>query len=134
MRARGFGALLVVLALAGCGSGSSASPDTIAQDAAKTARAGSVKADFTVSGGGAHGKGSGVFNTGAERSSRSSMQIGVRNNVSKLETIVAANVLYLRSRVFAQAGVSGPLEWVKLDLGRLAQQRREGDDAAARLR
>jgi hypothetical protein len=125
MRAQGFGALLVVLALAGCGSSgeSSGSPNAITQAAAKTARAGSIKADFSISGAGAKGEGSGVFNTGADRSSRSSMEIGVRNNVSKLETIVAANVLYMRSRVFAQAGFAGARDWVKLDLGRLAQQR-----------
>jgi hypothetical protein len=121
------GAFVLALALAGCGSsgggGGSASPDTIAQDAARTARAGSLKADFTIAGAGAQGKGSGVFNTGADRSAKSSMQIKAANHVSTLESIVAGNVLYMRSRAFAQAGVSGAKQWVKLDLGRLAQQR-----------
>jgi hypothetical protein len=117
--------LLPILVLAGCGSsgGDSASTDSIAQAAAKTGRAGSLKADFTISGGGAEGKGSGVFNTGTDRSGRLKMDLKVNNHHSTLETIVAGNVLYMRSRVFAQAGVSGGLQWVKLDLGKLAQQR-----------
>jgi hypothetical protein len=116
---------LPVLVLAGCGSGGggSASSDAIVQAAAKTARAGSMKADFTLSGGGARGEGSGVFNTGADRSGRLTMKLRVNNHPSTLETIVTNNVLYIRSRVFAQAGITGGLQWVKLDLGQLAQQR-----------
>src|SRR5262249_22955454 len=40
-----------------------------------------------------------------------------------LESIVTRNVLYMRSPVFAQAGLSGSQEWVKLDLAKLARQR-----------
>jgi hypothetical protein len=112
----------LLLALAGCGGGGESS-SAIVQDAAKTAQAGSLKADFTIEGGGAEGTGSGVFNTGADRSGRSSLLIKAANHRSTLKTIVTGNVLYMRSRVFAQAGVASAQQWVKLDLGRLAQQR-----------
>ncbi len=115
-------ALALALALAGCGGGKSAGPDEIAQAAAKTGHAGSVEADFTVSGPGAKAKGSGVFNT-KDRSGKSSMDLEVNRRTNRLETIVTGNVLYLKSRVFAQAGLSGASEWLKLDLGELARQR-----------
>ena len=52
---RGTAALVLALALAGCGGGGggSASGGSIAQAAAKSSRAGSVKTDFTVTGPGA---------------------------------------------------------------------------------
>jgi hypothetical protein len=113
--------------LAGCGGGgggsASATPQTVTSAAAKSAQAGSLKADFTISGAGAKGKGSGTFNTGSDRSGKSKMDLEVNNHKSTLETIVAANVLYLRSQIFAQAGLSGLHQWVKLDLNQLAQQR-----------
>ncbi len=112
----------LVLVLAGCGGGGDSS-SAIVQDAAKTARQGSLKADFTIEGGGAQGSGSGVFNTGADRSGRSTLLLKAANHRSTLDTIVADNVLYMRSRVFAQAGYAGAHDWVKIDLGQLAQQR-----------
>lgn len=132
MRVRALAAILLAGALAGCGNsggggggggGGEASSATIAQAAAKTARAGSVKADFTISGAGAKGSGSGVFNTGADRSGRLTMNLAVNNHRSAVDTIVTGDVLYMRSRVFAQAGLSGADQWVKLDLAALAQQR-----------
>ena len=114
--------LVLVLASAGCGGGGGDSSAAIAEDAAKTAQQGSLKADFTIKGGGAEGTGSGVFNTGADRSGRSTLLLKAANHRSTLDTIVADNVLYMRSRVFAQAGYAGAHDWVKLDLGQLAQQ------------
>ena len=124
---RGTAALVLALALAGCGGGGggsgSASGDSIAQAAAKSSRAGSIKTDFTVTGPGAKGTGSGVFNTGKNRSGRLTMELEVNGRKSSLESIVTGDVLYMRSPVFAQAGLSGRQEWVKLDLAALAQQR-----------
>jgi hypothetical protein len=122
------GLVVAVPLLAGCGGGGgggggSASPATITSAATKTARAGSLKSDFTIAGAGAKGKGTGTFNTGADRSGRSTMDLQVNKQTSTLETIVTGNVLYMRSRVFAQAGLTGARQWVKLDLGQLAQQR-----------
>jgi hypothetical protein len=115
--------LVVAPVLAGCGGGSSsASPETVSSAAAKTARAGSVKADFTISGAGAKGEGSGTFNTGGDRSGRSTVNLDVNRRVNAVETIIAGKVLYLRSRVFAQAGLSGPKDWLKVDLAQLSRQ------------
>lgn len=119
-------AVVVVVApvLAGCGGGgsSTASPETISSAAAKTARAGSVKADFTISGGGANGKGRGTFNTGGDRSGKSTVNLEVNRRSNAVETIITGKILYLRSRVFAQAGLSGPKDWLKVDLAQLSRQ------------
>jgi hypothetical protein len=128
MRRRAAAAALVAAPiLAGCGGGggnnASATPETVTSAAAKSAQAGSMKADFTISGQGAKGQGTGTFNTGGDRSGKSTMDLQVSNNTSTLDSVVTGNVLYLRSRVFAQAGISGAQQWVKLDLGKLAQQR-----------
>jgi hypothetical protein len=123
---RGAAAVVLALMLAGCGGsggGGSASGNSIAQAASKSSRAGSVKTDFTVTGPGAKGTGTGVFNTGKDRSGRLSMELEVNGRKSELESIVTGNVLYMRSPVFAQAGLSGSQEWVKLDLVALAKQR-----------
>ena len=121
----GAAAVGLAFVLAGCGGGGggSASAASIAQAAAKTSQAGSVKADFQVAGPGATGTGTGVFNTGQNRSGRLSMQLQVNGRTSTLESVVAGNVLYMQSPVFAQAGLAGRQEWVKLDLQKLAQQR-----------
>jgi hypothetical protein len=119
--------LVAALALAGCGGGGgggSASSGAIVAAAAKTARAGSVEADFTVSGSGLSGFGSGVFNTGESRSGQLSMKVAVGGRQVPIDTIVSGNALYMRSPVFSQVVKLPPgKEWVKLDLGRLAQQR-----------
>lgn len=117
-------ALVAAPLLAGCGGGgnSSASPETVSSAAAKSAQAGSVKADFTISGGGANGEGSGTFNTGGDRSGQSTLNLTVNRRVNAVDTITTGKVLYLRSRVFAQAGISGAKDWLKVDLAQLAQQ------------
>jgi hypothetical protein len=117
-------ALVAAPVLSGCGGGgsSSASPETVTSAAAKSAHAGSVKADFTISGGGANGKGSGTFNTGGDRSGQSTLNLTVNRRVNAVDTITTGAVLYLRSRVFAQAGLSGSKDWLKVDLAQLARQ------------
>ena len=64
-------ALALALAVAGCGGRKSTqagpkpvSGDLIVAAASKSARSGSVEADFKISGPGVKGSGSGVFNTG----------------------------------------------------------------------
>jgi hypothetical protein len=124
-------ALLPALAVAGCGGGGgggggaapkAVSGEAISAAAAKSSRAGSVEADFKVSGAGLNGKGNGVFNTGASRSGQLSMKISVRGVDGPIDSIVTGNVLYMRSSLFQQLGLSGGKQWVKIDLAQLAQQ------------
>jgi hypothetical protein len=119
-----------MLALAGCGSSKSSnsepktvSSDLIAAAAAKSMKPGSVEADFNVSSAGVKGSGSGVFDTGPDRSGQLSMKVNLRGVPVPIDSIIAGNVLYLRSQAFAQLGLSGDKQWVKLDLGRLASER-----------
>lgn len=128
--ALGLFAFLLALSLAGCGSSKSSSsqPKTVSTDlvsaaAAKSLEPGSVEADFNVSGAGVKGTGSGVFDTGSNRSGQLTMKVNVRGAPVPIDSIIAGNVLYLRSQAFAQLGLSGDKQWVKLDLARLAQQR-----------
>jgi hypothetical protein len=121
--------LVLALVLAGCGGGSSkqaapkvVSGDLIAAAATKSSRAGSVEADFKISGPGVKGSGSGVFNTGSSRSGRLSMKVTVRSMEVPIDTVITGNVLYMRSSVFSQIGLSQSKQWVKVDLGQLAQQ------------
>jgi hypothetical protein len=118
-------ALLAAPVLAGCGGGGgggSASPETVTSAAAKSSRAGSLQADFKISSSAAKGSGSGTFNTGGDSSGRSTLNLEVNRRVNAVDTIVTGNVLYLRSRVFAQAGIAGAKDWLSVDLGQLAQQ------------
>ena len=123
------GALVLALALDGCGGSGgggakSVSADVIVAAAAKSARAGSVEADFKMSGAGTKGSGSGVFNTGESRSGQLSLKVALAGREVQIDSIVSRNVLYMRSPAFSQLGQLGPgKEWVKLDLGQLAQQR-----------
>jgi hypothetical protein len=122
--------LVFVLALAGCGGGGGksgggqalVSGEAISAAAAKSARAGSVEADFTISGSGISGHGSGVFNTGASRSGQLNMKISVRGAEVPIDTIITGNLLYMRSSLFSQLGISGSKQWVKVDLAQLARQ------------
>jgi hypothetical protein len=115
-------AVLAVLA-AGCGGGGgSASGSDIAAAATKTARAGSLEADFAISGQGIEGNGSGVFNTGAKRTGQLTMRVTAAGRQIPVDTIVTGDVFYMRSPVFAQA-LTGGKQWIKLDLAALAEQR-----------
>lgn len=113
----------LVLVAAGCGGGGeSASGTDISQAAAKTARAGSLEADFDLSGQGLNGNGSGVFNTGKSRSGQLSMKVSSNGRDVPVDTIITGNTFYMRSPVFAQV-LSQDKQWIKLDLVALAQQR-----------
>ena len=108
---------------AGCGGGSAA-PGDIANAAEKTARAGSVEANFDISGQGVQGDGTGVYTAGA-RSGQLTMKVTVRDPSGAtrqipVDTIVKGDVFYMRSPAFAQA--SQGKEWIKLDLAKLAEQ------------
>lgn len=118
-------ALLAALVLlsAGCGgSGDSTSKEDIAQASAKTASAGSLEADFDISGRGLTGNGSGVFNTSKARTGQLTMKVTSNGREVPVDSIVSDDVLYMRSPVFAQVLSQGK-EWIKLDLAKLAQQR-----------
>jgi hypothetical protein len=123
-------AVLLALALAGCGGGGhkssggsqAVSGQAIAAAAVKSARAGSVEADFEIAGAGVNGSGSGVFNTGASRTGQLSMKVSVNGVAVPIDSVVTGNVLYMRSSLFTRFGVSGGKQWIKVDLGKLAQQ------------
>ena len=112
-----------LLLAAGCGGdGGSANAGDIRAAAEKTARAGSLEADFRISGQGLSGNGSGVFNTGKARSGQLTMQVNASGQRVPVDTIVTGDVFYMRSPVFSRSIARGK-QWIKLDLGRLAQQR-----------
>jgi hypothetical protein len=129
MRRLAFGSLLLALAVAGCGGGhkstggnQAVSGQAIAAAAVKSARAGSVEADFKIAGAGLEGGGSGVFNTGASRTGQLSMKVNVNGVSVPIDSVVTGNVLYMRSSLFSRFGLSGDKQWIKVDLGKLAQQ------------
>lgn len=118
----------LALALAGCGGdggggkrGGGENSNQIALAANKTSKAGSIKADFTVNGGGVEGHGTGVFNTGDKASGRLTITVGVGGRQFKIDTVITGTVLYMHSPAFRQ--LTGGKQWVKLDLGKIARQR-----------
>jgi hypothetical protein len=122
-RAAALGAL--VLVAAGCGGGGDhavpASGQDIARAAAKTAKTGSMEADFSLSGPGVHGTGSGVFDTDRHRSGQLTMSVKSGLQSVDVDSVVSGNVLYIRSSAFARQ-LSGDKQWLKVDLGELAKQ------------
>lgn len=118
-------ASLAILALpaAGCGGGGSSATEDVTRAAMKTARAGSLEADFRISGQGLEGSGSGVFNTGEHSSGQLSMKVTANGREIPIDTIITGDVFYMRSPVFARSGVTGGKQWIKLDLAKLARQR-----------
>jgi hypothetical protein len=124
MARRGAALLALALALAGCGGGgggNNASGERIALAAAKTAKVGSIEADFRISGAGIEGKGTGVFNTGKKSSGQLTMTVAGNGRSVKIDTVITGTVLYMRSPMFAQ--LTGGKQWVMLDLGKIARQR-----------
>jgi hypothetical protein len=108
----------VALLAAGCGGGGdSASPDDIQRAASKTAKAGSLEADFAVSAQGLTGSGSGVFNS-KERTGQMKMKLNARGREIPVDSFVEGDVLYLRSPAFAQATTRNK-QWIKLNLATL---------------
>jgi hypothetical protein len=121
------GALLLALGLAGCGGsggggGNAVVPASGVEAAAlKTAQAGSVKADFTISGSGVSGTGSGVFDGGRDRAGRLSLNLSANGQRISLDSVIAGNDVYLRSPLLSQR-LPGDKKWVKVDLPKLAKQ------------
>ncbi|HYX88999.1 MAG TPA: hypothetical protein VE753_06490 [Gaiellaceae bacterium] len=114
----------LALAAAGCGGAGSrsASGDPIAQAAAKTSHAGSLKADISISGSSVSGTGSGVFDNDERGTGRLTLAVRTQGQSVTVDTIMAGTVIYMRSDVFRQAGLPPGKEWVRLDLARLAQE------------
>ncbi len=122
------GGAVVMLApavvLAGCGGGGGGGGgDQIASAAEKTSSVGSFKANFTISGAGARGSGSGVFNTGKDASGHLKMTVTANGKEFTVDTVSTGNVLYMHSTAISQLGLPPGKQWFKLDLGRIAQQR-----------
>jgi len=127
MARKAFAAVVLVLALAGCGGGGggggpSAAPSNAIEAAAlKTSEAGSVRADFSLSSsGGVSGTGSGVFNSGKDRSGQLTMNVTANGKQVAIDTVIIGNTIYLRSPVISQR-LPGGKQWVKLDLRKAAK-------------
>ncbi len=119
------GALVLVLALAGCGGGgggSAAKPTNAIEAAAlKTSQAGSVRADFTISSsGGVSGTGSGVFNSGKDRSGQLTMNLTTGGRQVAIDTVIVGKTIYVRSPLISQRLPAGK-QWVKVDLQKAAK-------------
>jgi hypothetical protein len=108
----------VALVAAGCGSGGATSAHDISRAATKTSEAGSLEADFAISGQGLTGTGTGVFNS-KHQSGQLKMKLVARGRQIPFDTVVTGDVLYLRSPAFAQATTQDK-QWVKLNLATLA--------------
>lgn len=117
----------VALVAAGCGGGGgeSASPRAIQQAATKTAKAGSLEADFAVSAQGLSGSGSGVFNS-KQRTGQLKMKLDASGRQIPVDSVVDGDVVYLRSPAFAQATTQHK-QWVKLDLAALGSRQGSTD-------
>ena len=126
MARKAFGALVLVLALAlaGCGgsTGSPAKPTNAIEAAAlKTSQAGSVRTDFSISSsGGVSGTGSGVFNSGKDRSGQLTMNVTANGRQVAIDTVIVGNTIYVRSPLISQRLPSGK-QWVKVDLKQAAK-------------
>jgi hypothetical protein len=115
----------IALVAAGCGGGGSTSADDISRAASKTSQAGSLEADFAISGQGLTGTGSGVFNS-KHHSGQLKMKLVARGRQIPFDTVVTGDVLYLRSPAFAQATTQDK-QWVKLNLATLASSQGSTD-------
>jgi outer membrane lipoprotein-sorting protein len=118
----------VALVAAGCGGGGggeSASPGAVQRAASKTAKAGSLEADFAVSAQGLSGSGSGVFNS-KQRTGRLKMKLNASGRQIPVDSVVDGDVVYLRSPAFAQATTQDK-QWIKLDLAVLGSRQGSTD-------
>jgi outer membrane lipoprotein-sorting protein len=116
----------VALVAAGCGGGSeSASPADIQQAASKTAKAGSLEADFAVSAQGLSGSGSGVFNS-KQRTGQLKMKLNASGRQIPVDSVVDGDVVYLRSPAFAQATTQDK-QWIKINLATLGSSQGNTD-------
>jgi hypothetical protein len=87
----------------------------------KTSQAGSVRADFTISSsGGVSGSGSGVFNSGKDRSGQLTMNVTADGRQVPIDTVIVGNTIYVRSPLISQR-LPGGKQWVKVDLQQAAK-------------
>ena len=116
----------VAVVAAGCGGGSSSTTaGDIASAASRTAKTGSLEADFAVSAQGLSGKGSGDCNN-KQRSGQLKMTLNANGRKIPVDTVVTGDVVYLRSPAFAQATTQDK-QWVKLDLAALGSRQGSTD-------
>jgi hypothetical protein len=117
--------VLMALALAACGGGGGGggarSLDPVANAAEKTAKQGSAKIDFRISGGDVHGTGHAVFNNDSSGSGRVSMEMEDGESIH-MDMVVSDFVLYMRSPLFtSQPNFPEGKEWVRLDLKKVGR-------------
>ena len=113
----------MALALAACGGGGGGalSLDPVASAAAKTAKQGSTKVAFTMSGGGIKGTGSGVFNNDGS-SGRMSMDLAAGGRSIHMDAITQDLVLFMKSPLFqSQPGFPKGKEWIEIDVEKAAK-------------
>jgi hypothetical protein len=113
----------MALALAACGGGGGGalSLDPVASAAEKTAKQGSTKIAFSMSGGGIKGTGGGVFNNDGS-SGRMSMDLAARGRSLHMDAITQGFVLFMKSPFFqAQPGFPKGKEWVEIDVEKAAK-------------
>src|SRR5207237_7650291 len=105
--------------VAACGGGGGAlSRDPVASAAAKTAKQGSVKVDFTMVGGGVQGTGSGLFDNDGS-AGRMSMDLRAKSKSIHMDAVMQGLVMYMRSPVFhSDSSFPKGKDWIKIDLGK----------------
>jgi hypothetical protein len=116
-------AVAAVLALAACGGGSGGalSLDPVASAAEKTAKQGSARVHFTMSGGGIKGTGTGLFDNDGS-AGRMSMDVQARGKSVHMDAVTQGFVIYLKSPLFqSQPGLPKGKEWVKIDIKKAAK-------------
>jgi hypothetical protein len=120
---RALALLLMALALGACGGGGGAlSLDPVASAAEKTAKQGSAKVEFRMSGKGMSGNGNGVFNNSQKASGRMTMDMEVKGKSVHMDVVMRDLVIYMRSPLFtSQPSFPEGKEWVRLDLKEAAK-------------
>jgi hypothetical protein len=114
----------MALALAACGGGGGGgalSLDPVANAAEKTAKQGSAKIYFTMSGGGITGTGTGLFDNDGS-AGRMSMDVQAKGKSLHMDAVSQGFVIYLKSPVFQrESGFPKGKEWLKIDLKKAAK-------------
>jgi hypothetical protein len=114
----------MALALAACGGGGGGgalSLDPVASAAEKTAKQGSAKIAFSMSGGGITGTGNGVFNNDGS-SGRMAIDFAVKGKSAHMDAIMQGFVIFMKSPVFQSAsGLPSGKEWIEIDLEKAAK-------------
>jgi hypothetical protein len=113
--------MALVLAACGGGGGGALSLDPVASAAEKTAKQGSAKLVFTMSGGGITGTGSGVFNNDGS-SGRMSMDLAGKGKSLHMDAITQGFVIFIKSPAFqSEPGFPKGKEWIKIDVEKAAK-------------